>query len=109
MNKSGLKFTGQFSYISIQDGNSGNDLIARIGKKFYEDVYFGYEYMFANYARTSFFYYSPQNFDAHSLWMEWETARPSLLVVHCRRIGQALQMLRMLLVPELRAGCFRTL
>lgn len=73
--KEGLKFQAQFSYLKIQDGNTGNDLIARIGKKFYQDVYFGYEYAYANYAVNSFFYYSPQNFDSHSLWIEWEAAK----------------------------------
>ncbi|MFO7446136.1 MAG: tetratricopeptide repeat protein [Ignavibacteriaceae bacterium] len=79
--KSGVKLSGHFSYITIQDGNRGNDLMLRIGKKFYEAITFGYEYTYANYLRNSFFYYSPQSFDSHSLWADWAAVKNQTLAL----------------------------
>jgi hypothetical protein len=30
----------------------------------------GYEYLYSNYKQKSVFYYSPRNFESHSLWLE---------------------------------------
>jgi tetratricopeptide (TPR) repeat protein len=73
--KSGLRLSGYFSYIDIEDGNEGNDLNFRIGKRFQQDLSYGYEYAYSNYKTSSYFYYSPQNFDSHSLWVEWQLAK----------------------------------
>lgn len=64
----GLEFTGYFTYISVNDGNAGNDLQLRLGKKFYDYITAGYEYMYGNYKYKSNNYYSPQNFESHSLY-----------------------------------------
>ncbi len=77
--KSHLKLSIYYSYITLSDGNKGNDLQLRIGKKFYDQVYFGYEYYYAQYRFIPYFdlngttttrYYAPQNFESHSLWAE---------------------------------------
>jgi Tfp pilus assembly protein PilF len=65
---SGLEFTGYYTYISVNDGNAGNDLQLRLGKGFYEYIVAGYEYMYGNYRYKSNNYYSPQNFESHSLF-----------------------------------------
>ncbi|MGE5350803.1 MAG: tetratricopeptide repeat protein [Acidobacteriota bacterium] len=70
-NKHGLKLSGVFSYLKLDDGNAGNDLQLRLGKAFDEDITVGYEYAFENYSWKSNFYYSPRNFESHSLWGEW--------------------------------------
>lgn len=75
--KSHLKFVGYYSYTSLSDGNAGNDLQLRFGKKFYDQIYIGYEYYYAQYrfvpyiaGTTTTSYYAPQNFASHSLWAE---------------------------------------
>lgn len=75
--KNHLKLVGYYNYITLSDGNKGNDLLLRIGKKFYDQIYFGYEYYYAQYkfipyitGTTTALYYAPQNFESHSLWAE---------------------------------------
>jgi tetratricopeptide (TPR) repeat protein len=75
--KSHLRLSGYYGYITLSDGNKGNDLLLRLGKKFYDQVYFGYEYYYAQYrfvpylsGTTTAMYYAPQNFESHSLWAE---------------------------------------
>ncbi len=68
-----VKLSGHYSYIQLSDGNEGNDIMFRFGRKFQADITGGYEYLYTNYARISRNYYSPQDFAAHSLWVEYET------------------------------------
>ena len=77
--KSHLRLSGYYGYITLSDGNKGNDLLFRIGKKFYDQIYFGYEYYYAQYRFIPYFilngttttrYYAPQNFESHSVWAE---------------------------------------
>ncbi|MCU7494204.1 MAG: tetratricopeptide repeat protein [Ignavibacteria bacterium] len=70
-NKYGLKLSGLFDYLKLSDGNAANDLQLRLGKAFEEDITVGYEYSYTNYSRKSNYYYSPRNFESHSLWGEW--------------------------------------
>jgi tetratricopeptide (TPR) repeat protein len=70
-----VKLSGYFRYATISDGNSFNDLQLRIGKKFYKDIFLGYEFGYANYKFDNLLYYSPQNYDTHSLWMEWNAKK----------------------------------
>lgn len=62
---------GNYNYIKNSDNNKGNDFLFRFGKQFFENGYVGYEYYFSDYAFVSAFYYSPQEFNSHSLWAEW--------------------------------------
>ena len=66
-----VKLSGFYHYGSISDGNVFNDLQLRIGKKFYKDIFIGYEYGYATYKFDNPLYYTPQNYDTHSLWGEW--------------------------------------
>ncbi|MGE5401495.1 MAG: tetratricopeptide repeat protein [Ignavibacteriales bacterium] len=71
-NQHNLRFSGLFSYLNLSDGNGANDLQLRLGKSFEPEVFVGYEYVYSNYARKSNFYYSPKNFESHSIWGEWD-------------------------------------
>ncbi len=66
-----LRISGYFHYFAINDDNRGNNLQLRIGKEFYPDVELGYEYYYSNFKYTSSLYYSPTNFESHSLWADW--------------------------------------
>ena len=68
--KSGLFFKGYYSYVSVEDGNAGNDLQLRIGRSFDETITAGYEYFYSNYRYKLQLYYSPINFESHSLFFE---------------------------------------
>ena len=66
-----VKLSGYYHYGSISDGNLFNDLQLRMGKKYYKDIYLGYEYYYANYKFDNPLYYTPQSYDTHSIWGEW--------------------------------------
>lgn len=73
--RDGLKLAGNFQYISVDDGNEGNDFYFRIGRYFYKDLVIGYEYAYDNYKWKSPYYYSPRNFESHSIWLDNEIDR----------------------------------
>jgi Flp pilus assembly protein TadD len=66
-----VKISGHFSYLTISDGNEGNDFSIRIGRKLTDEIIGGYEYDMTNYSRASVYYYAPQHFEAHCLWAEY--------------------------------------
>ncbi|MCF6268126.1 MAG: hypothetical protein L3J41_00245 [Melioribacteraceae bacterium] len=69
---SGLLFDSFFDYLSISDGNAGNNFQLRMGYQFTEPFTAGYEYFYQNYKyKDMLVYYSPQNFDTHSLWADF--------------------------------------
>lgn len=68
--KTEVKLLLKYNFYDIGDGNLGNDIQIRLGKKFLEYGMFGYEYYFSDFKFISPYYYSPQNFDSHSLWAE---------------------------------------
>jgi hypothetical protein len=61
-----------YNYYNLSDGNQGNDLLLRFGRKFVEDSMFGYEFFYSDFGFSSTQYYSPQEFSSHSLWGEWQ-------------------------------------
>lgn len=65
-------YLGNNIYEQVGD-NLGNNFQLRIGKYFYPDIIVGYEYFFSDfkYVRKYTLFYSPQNFESHSLWSEW--------------------------------------
>ena len=70
--RDGLKISGSYQYVSVTDANEGNDFYLRIGKYLYKDLVMGYEYNYSNYKYKSDYYYSPINFESHSLWIDNE-------------------------------------
>lgn len=67
----GLVAAGRFTYLSISDKNEGNDVFFRIGKGVSYDFSLGYEFQYLNYSKHTAFYWSPDNFDSHSIWGDW--------------------------------------
>jgi len=65
------KFSGVYSFTNISDDNSSNRLQLRLGKIFKKTFSLGYEYYYYNFKDQSPLYWSPQNFDSHSLWADW--------------------------------------
>ena len=68
--ESGLLASGNYSYYLVSDSNTGNNLQARIGKRFGE-LAAGYEFYYLGFRDSSVLYWSPDNFESHSLWGEW--------------------------------------
>ena len=70
----GMTLSSRFSFIKIGDsiGNEGNDFQIRAGKAIDENINIGYEYYYVNFARTNTLYYSPQNYETHSIWADWK-------------------------------------
>ena len=67
-----FSLSGYYSYINISaDNNAGHDFRIRIDKSVIEIIHFGYEYNYVNYSRISSLYYSPRNFQSHSIWADW--------------------------------------
>ena len=69
--KNGLIVSGKYSYLDVSDDNSGNQFIARLGKVFESDITAGYEYYFYSFKEFTSLYWSPKNFESHSLWADW--------------------------------------
>ncbi|MEO8231093.1 MAG: tetratricopeptide repeat protein, partial [Ignavibacteriota bacterium] len=69
--KNGLIVSGKYFYIDVSDNNSGNQFVARLGKVFESNITAGYEYYFYSLKVGTPLYWSPKNFESHSLWAEW--------------------------------------
>jgi hypothetical protein len=86
--KTGFHFSGYFSYLTVTDGNEGNDLQLRIGRRFLPEVIAGYEYFYSNYKYDADLYYSPNNFESHSLFIDsWLEKKKNLEVKLGGKIG----------------------
>ncbi len=69
--KNNLVVSGKYSYIDVSDDNSGNQFVVRLGKVFESDLTAGYEYYFYSYKTETQLYWSPKNFESHSIWADW--------------------------------------
>ena len=69
--KNNLVVSGKYSYIDVSDDNSGNQFVARLGKVFESDITAGYEYYFYSFKVETQLYWSPKNFESHSIWADW--------------------------------------
>ena len=69
--KNNLVVSGKYSYIDVSDDNSGNQFVARLGKVFESDLTAGYEYYFYSFKTETQLYWSPKNFESHSIWADW--------------------------------------
>jgi Flp pilus assembly protein TadD len=61
---------GKYAHIDVSDDNNGNQFQARIGKIFESDLTAGYEYYFYSFDKFTSVYWSPKNFESHSLWAD---------------------------------------
>jgi len=67
-----------YNYIDIKpDNNAGQDFRIRTNKSLNDYIHLGYEYDYTNYSRISALYYSPHNFQSHSLWTDWTVYKDS--------------------------------
>lgn len=69
--KNNLVVSGRYGYLDVSDDNSGNLFVARLGKVFESDITAGYEYYFYSFKNETQLYWSPKNFESHSLWADW--------------------------------------
>ncbi len=65
------KFSGVYAFTNVSDDNNSNRLQLRLGKIFTKTFSLGYEYYYYNFKDSSSLYWSPQNFDSHSMWVDW--------------------------------------
>ncbi len=79
--KSGVKTSLDYSYLSFSDGNIGNTLAFRIGKYFYPDFLFGYEYYGSAFRQTSPLYFSPSSYSSHNITADWDVLKDSTSTV----------------------------
>ncbi|MDZ7623353.1 MAG: tetratricopeptide repeat protein [Ignavibacteriaceae bacterium] len=70
--KTGWKFAGSYAFITVSDDNKANRLQLRFGKIFDKVVGVGYEYYYFDVKNETQLYWSPQNFETHSIWADWE-------------------------------------
>ena len=70
--KSGWKFAGAYAFITVSDDNKANRLQLRFGKIFDKVVGVGYEYYYYDVKNQTNLYWSPENFESHSIWTDWE-------------------------------------
>lgn len=73
----GMIISGKYSYINVSDDNSGNQIQFRIGHKFQSYFKGGYEYYYYTMSEQSDLYWSPELFEAHSVWADFELVRNS--------------------------------
>jgi len=76
------RIQGSFRVITVSDGNTGSDLDLRAARLFFDEAFFGYEYNYTDFLRQAPYlpftnrsrqlYYSPQNLESHSIWVEWQ-------------------------------------
>jgi len=72
---------GYFQYVKVSDGNEGNDFLFRVGKYFNPDLSAGYEFWYSNFkyvGADSPLYYSPENFNSHSLWFDYDLEKDAV-------------------------------
>jgi len=72
---------GYFQYVKVSDGNEGNDFLIRLGRYFNFDLSAGYEYWYSNFkyvGSDSPLYYSPENFNSHSLWFDYDLEKDAV-------------------------------
>jgi Flp pilus assembly protein TadD len=69
--RNSLIVSGKYSYLSVSDENYGNQFVARLGKIFNSEITAGYEYYFYTFNNQTNLYWSPKNFEAHSIWADW--------------------------------------
>ena len=75
--KNNWKFAGAYSFITVSDENKANRLQLRFGKIFGKVFSTGYEYYYFDFENQTKLYWSPENFETHSIWADWLIADES--------------------------------
>jgi len=70
--RDGVLFRADAAYIAVSDENRGSKVVLRIGKIFDQTVGVGYEYYYYNFNEQTILYWSPRNFESHSIWASWD-------------------------------------
>jgi len=77
--KNDWKFSGEYSFLDISDDNNGNRLQLRLGKIFEKSFAIGYEYYYYDVKNETTLYWSPTNYETHSIWADWYIADSDLI------------------------------
>jgi tetratricopeptide (TPR) repeat protein len=82
---SGWALRGAYRILAVSDGNRGSEFQLRLGHVVYDGVTGGYEYAYSDFSRQAPWipfsnhaeqlYYTPQNLESHSLWVEWQAEK----------------------------------
>ncbi|MFO7526934.1 MAG: tetratricopeptide repeat protein, partial [Ignavibacteriaceae bacterium] len=78
--KNGLLISGKYTFVDVSDGNNGSNIQLKLGKKFQDDINAGYEYYYYTFSENTELYWSPENFEAHSLWADFNLVRDSEII-----------------------------
>lgn len=68
--RKGFLISGKYAFLKISDKNNGDQIQLRFGKQFEKEFKIGYEYYYFNFNERSTLYWSPENFESHSIWSE---------------------------------------
>jgi tetratricopeptide (TPR) repeat protein len=71
INRSNWKFSGEYAFLDNSDDNNGNRLQLRLGKFFDKSFIAGYEYYYYDVKDVTNLYWSPSNYESHSVWADW--------------------------------------
>ncbi|NWF90818.1 MAG: tetratricopeptide repeat protein [Ignavibacteriaceae bacterium] len=74
-----LILSGAYAFRKLSDDNKGYDLKLSLGRKFSSDFIAGYEYNYLDYQDEAVLYYSPNNFESHSLWADYKLIEDAIL------------------------------
>lgn len=69
--KNNFVVSSKAAQLNVSDENQGQQFQGRIGKIFEDDLTAGYEYYFYSFKKFTSLYWSPKNFESHSLWLDW--------------------------------------
>ena len=69
--KNNFVLSGKYARVEVSDDHNGDQFQARLGKIFENEITAGYEYYFYSFDDSTFLYWSPKNFESHSLWADW--------------------------------------
>jgi len=76
-----LIISGLYSFKRISDENKGYQLILKLGRKFSRDFVSGYEYHYLDYVIETPIYYSPDKFESHSLWADYNIVEDDVMTL----------------------------
>lgn len=79
LSPSNMFLFGQFIYRKISDNNQGRQLTLKLGRKFNGSFIAGYEYQKLKYDTESTLYYSPENYEVHSIWADYKLIDDSFM------------------------------